>query len=399
MSDKNSLIVELEDAIAAGSPAARLEALTKITDIFLVGSGRHSSEGLALLDDAFMALVDTIEANARAQLSRQLASAAGAPPKVIRRLAFDEDISVAAPVLANSDRLTEQDLVENARTMGQNHLRALSQRDVLTEPVTDVLIERGDKRVVHLVVRNLGARFSDSGYGQLVERAAKDEGLTRYLGGRKDIPRHHFLKLLESASAEARARLIADNPELAEKVQTAVSKISNTISEEVRATSGQHARAKTRIKRLCRSGQFREADLHAFAAAHDFERTALALAKRGDYPIELVERALIDPAPDMAMVLGRAAECCRATVRAILLMRSADRGLSPMDLEKALSEFDRLQIVTARRAVEFYRMRLQAEDNANVPTRLALSWYAEALPEGPVPSPQVHREADNLSMC
>ncbi len=386
MSEKASLILDLEDAIAAGTPSERLEALTRITDLFLVGSGQHCEENLALLDASFMALVDTIEVNARAQLSRQLASAAGAPPKVIRRLAFDQDISVAAPVLTNSEGLTEQDLVENARTMGQNHLEAMSRRKVLTEPVTDVLVERGNARVVHLVVRNQGACFSDYGYGRLVERAARDDGLARYLGGRKDIPRHHFLKLLECASAQARARLIADNPDLAEPVRAAVSNVSNTISEEVRETSANHARAKTRIKRLCRSGQFREADLHSFAAAHDFERTALALAQRGDYPIELVERALIDAAPDLAMILGKAAECCRATMRAILLMRSADRGLSPMDLEKALADFERLQIVTARRAVEFYRMRLQAEENANVPAHLAMSWYAEALPERSVPA-------------
>jgi len=69
MSDTPSLIQDLERAIAAGSPAMRLDALTRVTDLFLAGSGRHSEEQLALFDDILLVLIDTIEVNARAQLS------------------------------------------------------------------------------------------------------------------------------------------------------------------------------------------------------------------------------------------------------------------------------------------------------------------------------------------
>ena len=78
---------------------ARLDALTKITDLFLAGSGRHTDERIALFDGVFLALVHTIEVNARAQLSRRLASEANAPPRLVRTLAFDDVIAVAAPVL------------------------------------------------------------------------------------------------------------------------------------------------------------------------------------------------------------------------------------------------------------------------------------------------------------
>ena len=113
---------------------------------------------------------------------------------------------------------------------------------------------------------------------------------------------------------------------------------------------------------------------------HDFERAAVALAALGEFPIELVERALVDRSTDLLLILARAAQCCRATVRAILTMRSADRRLSPMDLKAALAQFDRLQLATARSALEFYRLRRKIDDKPHVPTNLALEWYAESIP-------------------
>ncbi len=34
---------------------------------------------------------------------------------------------------------------------------------------------------------------------------------------------------------------------------------------------------------------------------------------------------------------------------------------------------------TARSALEFYRLRLGVDDISNVPSKLALAWYAEAI--------------------
>lgn len=383
MSETPSLIQELEQAIAAGSPAMRLNTLTRITDLFLAGSGGHSDEQLALFDDILMVLIDTIEVNAKVHLSRRLALRSDAPPKVVRTLAFDDSIAVAAPILMRSERLTDRDLVENANTKSQQHLEAITQRTSLSEPVTDALIERGNSRVIQLVARNAGARISESGFGKLVGRAAGDEGLTRYVGSRRDIPRHHFVKLLETASAEVRARLISANPHLVDVIDSTVAEVSSSIGNDVRSTSRDHARAMARIKRLHRTGQFSEADLHAYASANDFERAAVALAALGEFPMDLVERALLDKSTDQIIILARAAGCCRTTVRAVLTMRAADRRLSPMDIADALAQFDRLQPGTARSALEFYRLRRQVDDKPHVPTDLALEWYVQSIPTRP----------------
>lgn len=357
MIEISSLIDELEDSINNGSEQRRLVALRRVSDMFVAGSSRYTPAQIALFDDVLLRLADRIEREARVRLSHSLASLQNAPPKVVRSLAFDDAIEVAAPVLTNSPQLSDADLVANARTKSQGHLLAISQRSTLSEAVTDVLVDRGDTGVVRSVAENSGARFSYSGFGKLVERAQADEILAETVGGRADVPRHHFLKLLESASAVVRARLVAANPQAAALIRDTVAEISGHISREVRNASPEHARAKKAAKKRYKIRQPTEGDVHMRAHAQDFEKTVVALALFGRLPIDLVERALLDERPDMVLILAKAAGCSRTTTKAILLMQAAGRGMSEADLERALASFDRLSPKTAKRVLEFYDRR------------------------------------------
>jgi uncharacterized protein (DUF2336 family) len=353
----SSLIQELEHAIASGTPKKRQKALTLITDLFIAGSGRYSSDQIALFDDVLVTLSATIEMKARVRLSKRMATIPDAPAKVVRSLAFDDEAAVAAPMLKDSPQLTDDDLVAAAGSKSQSHLQAITQRRELSEAVTDALVEHGDRDVVRSVARNSGARFSDVGFGKLIARARGDDMLARYVGTRRDIPRHHFLKLLETASASVRSKLEAANPDVGETIRDIVAEITTHISHEVRSASQEHAKAKARVKRLCTTSQFSEADVHAFARAHNFEQTVVALSVLGNFPIELTERALLDESPDMVLILAKAARCCWSTTKAILFMSAANRSMSVMDLDHAFANFDRLQVQTAKQALEFYSMR------------------------------------------
>jgi uncharacterized protein (DUF2336 family) len=353
-----SLIEDLEEALASGTEQRRLVALRRVTDLFIAGSSRFSAEQIAVFDDVLVCLTDEIEQQARAALAHRLAGVEHAPPKVIRSLAFDDAAEVAAPVLRDSPRLSDADLIANARTKSQAHLYAISQRTTLSEDVTDVLVDRGDQKVVRSVADNEGARFSQTGFGKLVERAKTDVVLAHTVGARPDIPRHHFLKLIDSASAAARAKLIADNPQAANLIRDTVAEIANTINREVRDASPEFAHAKRAAKRRHKNAAPSEGDVHMRASAQDFERTVIALAVYGNLSIDLVERALLDQRPDMVLILAKAAGCSRTTTKAILLMQAAGRGMSEADLTQALTSFDRLSRATAKRVLEFYERRI-----------------------------------------
>jgi uncharacterized protein (DUF2336 family) len=357
----SSLIDELEDAIAAGSPEKRLNSLWRILDLFMDGATRYSDEQVALFDDVILRLAAEIEAKARAKLSRKLAPVPNAPVKVIRSLAFDDDTSVAAPVLMRSERLEDADLIASAKAKGQGHLNAIARRKSLNPAVTDVLVDRGDHHVAQTIARNPGARFSDAGFGKLVTRAQGDDTLALRVGARRDIPRHHFLKLIETASAAVCAKLEAANPQFTDAVHDTITEVVSKLRSELRNSSLDHATARAQVERLHQLGRLGEADIYDFARERKFEQTAIAMSLLCSVPVDVVERALLDDNADMVLILMRAAQCSWTTAKAILLMQAADRGIAAQDLDRAMRSFQRLGGETARRVLEFYQLRSEGK--------------------------------------
>jgi len=142
---QNSLISEVESAIASGSPDKRVDALRRITDLFMVRADNYSDDQVEVFDGVISLLAGQIETKARAELARRLAPVSRAPVAVIRALARDQSIDVAAPVLSQSPRLTEEDLLGVAQSQGQDRLLAISQRSTVSEAVSYVLVTRGDQ--------------------------------------------------------------------------------------------------------------------------------------------------------------------------------------------------------------------------------------------------------------
>src|SRR4030081_313422 len=206
------LLDELQNTLAHGTVARRVETLRRVTDLFLSGAEDYSNEQIELFDDVFQCLMEHIETSAKALLANRLAPIDTAPPLTIRALAFDDLIEIAAPVLSRSERLDDDTLIETARHNSHAHLLAISTRRVLSGAVTEVLVLRGNDEVIHSTVNNPGAEFSERGFTRLVNRAEGDDDLATCLGMRPTIPRHLYLKLLAKASATVRERLEAANP-------------------------------------------------------------------------------------------------------------------------------------------------------------------------------------------
>lgn len=357
--ETRSLIDELNAALEAGGDDERKRILERVADLFAAGSRGYSSKQIALFDDVLQKLCADIEVKARARLARRLADIDNAPPQLIRSLAFDDAIAVAQPVLVHSRQLSDADLVENATTKGQDHLFAIAQRLRLSERVTDVLVERGNRRVIHKVAANTGARFSLAGYDKLTQRARRDRRLTLTLARRRDLPRQYFLKLLETASASVRAKLEAANPEAVAAIRDTVDEVASGLQQDVRKTSQRFANALRDANRTFNAQPFTEANVHAPAHAQEFTRTVIALAKLGRFPVDLVERALIDKGEDMVLILAKAAGCSWITVKELLLMYVAERNLQPDELTRTFDRYTKLTQEAARQIVDFHGQRVK----------------------------------------
>jgi uncharacterized protein (DUF2336 family) len=356
---RSSLLDQLERALAAGSDAERDDMLSRITDLFVDSAHRYSEVQIGLFDEVFTTLVTAIETKARAKLAGRLAEVPNAPSGVVRALAFDDNIEVARPVLLNSDRLSDNDLVANARSKSQEHLAAIAQRKSLSEAVTDALVRHGDHQVAHAVVRNKGARFSDAAFRLLVKRSAADEELALKVGARGDLPRQHFLDLLEQASASVRSRLAAENPAAAAALEGVLSEVVGGIRSETRKASRNYRHATATLEAAMTNGRLGEAEVYQFARERHFEETTVALSLLCKVEIDLVERALNDRGHEILLILARLAGFSWTTAKAIVLLKCADRGISAQDLDGAMHSFANLQPETARRVLDFYHSRLR----------------------------------------
>ncbi|HWX84395.1 MAG TPA: DUF2336 domain-containing protein [Xanthobacteraceae bacterium] len=368
-----ALLDDLETTLASGSSSRRIEILTAVTDLFINGAPRFSEDQIGLFDDVMARLMVRIEAKARAKLAQRLAPIANAPAKIIQLLASDDDIEVARPVLSRSERLSEHTLVAAATSKSQQHLYAITQRDALSEAVTDILVERGDRDVVHAVVKNRGARFSDAGFRALVIRSSGDDALASEVGMRGDIPRPHFLMLLEKASSAVRARLAAENPQARRAIDGVMAEVVGSIREDIRNASPAFAAAEAAVERQNRIRRIGESEIYQYARDRKFEETAIALSLLCDTPIDVVERALLDPGAEIVLILAKVAGLSSTTTKAILLLRAADRGMSTEDLERALMSFNRLQPDTAQRVLGFFRTRNKKSAAPVIPQAVAVN--------------------------
>ena len=360
MTVPRSLINELEDAIAHKDVAHRAETLRRLTDLFVLGSARYTGEQIALFDDVMGRLIDEVEVSARAVFGNRLSVLPNAPPKVMRELAMDSSIEVARPVLMHSEQIDDVTLVQSAKTKSQDHLLAISQRKVLTEEVTDVLVDRGNQQVALSTAGNLGAAFSEFGYSTLVRRSQDDDKLAERVWSRPEIPRQYLLKLFAEASESVRLTLEAADRRKAALIREMVAQASNQIQTKVREGSASYAAAYTKVQNLHKACKLDEAQLAKFAREGQFDETAIALSLLCDLPIGLIERAFVQNWSEQLLVLAKSIDLSWETTKAMLLLQSESEDGSVPEFQQVFANFTRLQSETAKKAVQFYRLREQA---------------------------------------
>jgi uncharacterized protein (DUF2336 family) len=349
-------IREIDAAVAHVAPERRVHMLEQVTDLFLVHALQFSEDEIAMFDDVITRLALDIEVQARVVLSQRLASVPNAPRNTMRMLAFDDDAAVAAPVLTHSERIDEASLIENAKTKGQRHLFAISRRRVLAEPLTDVLVERGDRAVVINIAGNAGARFTDKAFLALIKRSARDEVLAERLGDRKEIPAHLFLKLLSVASERVRAKLRAAHPHAGVEIDRVVEEVTERMKLQLAAPPRDYSDRLEDLGNRFIAGRLDEDDLVKIARAGHFEDTVVTLALLANIPVPVVDRAMHGERPDVILVIARAIGLKWGTTKLILQLRAGSKALSPEELQPSLATFEQLTPPTAAHLMRFHAM-------------------------------------------
>jgi uncharacterized protein (DUF2336 family) len=362
MDMQQSLVAELEDAISSGSKEKRLDTLRRITDLFVADADRLNNHQIEVFDDVLGHLIKRIEDKALGELSRRLGPINNAPTEVVRRLARHDNIVVAEPVLTQSARLTDNDLIEIAKTKTQAHLLAISGREQIGAEVTDILLQHGDVKVAHRLAENSGARFSDEGYGSLVKHSEHDEELAAKVGLRLDVPLQMFRELLARATEAVRSRLLAmAGPDSRAHIQRVLSHIAEDVQHEAGFQSAKddaHAYAAALIMK--ENGRLGEGPLLEAAKADRSSDMVAMLALMCGAPMPLVRSLLQNGNREAFLIPCKAAGLAWPTVRTMLSSRSVGRTVSDQDIDLARADYSRLSPGSAQRVLRFWQVRQAA---------------------------------------
>jgi uncharacterized protein (DUF2336 family) len=366
MSVQGSFLHELNEAISRGSAENREKALLYAADMLTVGS--YSEEDIWVFGEVVGRLADSIEVVARAKLSECLAGASRAPINLIKKLAFDDSIDVARPILTRSDLLDSKTLIRNIREKSQSHLLAISKRKSIPSAVTDELVTRGNREVVHSVAENKGAQISGFGFLHMIKRSSGDSILVEQLGHRKDIPRSMFQQLISKASAEVRRKLELERPDLLGEIRTSVVEVAGSLQSKFGPAAKSYYEVKRAVTGRHKRGLLNEQSIVEYALAHKVEETIVGLSLLCALPIGAVELALMDR--EMTLILAKARGFEWDAAMALLFLGAKDHRIKAQDLEELKEEFKRLDTRTSREVLSYYRSRRYSTVDASDSRRL-----------------------------
>ena len=355
-----SLISALDEIIRNGDPKRRAEAARRIADLFFEDAAKLRPDHVDLFDEILIDLVPHAELVARAELAERLSLFGNAPRILVGRLARENEIMVAGPLLRRSPVLDEEALLEIARAKGQGHLLAMTERKTLSSDLTDVIVARGDREVVRRAAGNAGAQFSESGYSELIRRAVQDGVLTLTVGQRADLSDERLKGLLAGSLDVIRRRLFdIVKPERQDAIRQAMAEITGT--PERADSKRDFLPAQRTVLALQEAGNLSEAALLNFAKVNRYEEAVAALAAMSGVKIGTLDNLIMGDRYDPILIVGKAIGLEWATVRAMILLRlGPNRTPVAADIENARVNFARLMPSTAERVVGFWKTRFSA---------------------------------------
>jgi hypothetical protein len=344
-----------EPASAAKGDSPQQEVLKQVTGLFLANAGRLKESQIGAFDGLLVPLIERMDAGTLVPLSEALSATEFAPGETIRRLAFHDDALVAGPVLRNSNRLSEKDLLEIAKTRGQQHLLAISCRKSVNEALTDVLMRRGDVNVSNELAKNAGAKFSECGYATIVGRAERDESLTEKLGLRLDLPAILLREILAKATDLVLARfLTAPRPVAQGKRQGGAN------AGAVPAKKIDYTQAQSEALALNRTGKLNDSTINRFAVRGEYINVVAAISLKTEVKIEAIAPLIESDRLYGLIVACKAARLNWSTTTMIIRNRPDCPPATQREFEQAEVVFEGLLLSLAQWTIRFGADRMAA---------------------------------------
>ena len=166
-------------------PGERAEATSALARAYL--HSELSPDDLAAAEGAMIMLLDDPSPLVRRALADVVAASPNAPPVVVHALAVDQP-EIAAPVLALSPLLQDDDLVDLVATVHPQAQAAIAKRATLPRSLAAAIAEVGSEEACVALLENSDADIAQLSIDRLVDRFGHLASIRENLLDRDDLP-------------------------------------------------------------------------------------------------------------------------------------------------------------------------------------------------------------------
>ena len=367
MASSATKLRNLVDLAKEPSSERRRELLREVTDLFIDASDSYNEREKDHFNAIMMNVARAMEQKVRSELAEKMALEPNAPRGVITMLAND-DIEVAGPILRDSTVLEDVDLLEVIRRQGQEHLRAISGRAIVSAQVADALVEKGDDTVLETLVRNEGATISRVSLERIVARAEDNKALHEPLVERPDLPPELLNEMFWFVSSSLRQHIVEKTSAIdAETVDRLIAETQQSIVAEVTSANSSVSEAERFILNKRRLGQLDEDLLVDLLKNRQYREFIFGLAHFVEVDIRTAQRIFYDPGCEALAIACKAKDVTAQNFGVLLAHTKKQGGSKSVDTVELLELYNQLTTDSAQRTMRFWRVREQSQPPAAKP--------------------------------
>jgi len=204
MSKKSLSKQDVAKLLENPSSEVRAETATKVGGDYTAGSLTENQRVMA--EEIFRIMVKDAEVRVRLALAQTLKDSDAVPRDVAMSLALDVE-SVALPILEFSEVLTDKDLIEIVRSQGPAKQIAVASRQVVSQAVSDALVDTQNEDVVATLVANEGADISVDTLQKVVQELGERQRVQSAMVERPRLPVTVAERLVNKLSERMREEL------------------------------------------------------------------------------------------------------------------------------------------------------------------------------------------------
>lgn len=202
------------------SADSRIEVTEKIASHYDANNFSPSQRSLA--EEIFRFLLKDAEVKVRKTLSQTLQENDEVPRDIVMGLAKDVD-EVSEPVLANSNILSDEDLIHIIRsTESIAKQKAVANRNNVSSAVSNALVETENPEVVSELLNNESANLTEEVFENISNSFSGDSNIIEQLQNHNAIPVALVEKIMASTTAKIKEEVTEKFGEKAATLSTAV---------------------------------------------------------------------------------------------------------------------------------------------------------------------------------